>query len=317
MNTRTKKLLRRAVTVFFLIAIPTLLYFLLRDLEWQEVKTALQSYSWTTLLSGAGIAALSYAVLCSYDLLGRRYTKHSLSTPTVLAVAYVCYSFNLNFGAWIGGIALRYRLYSKQGLSMSTVTGILSISLLANWLGYMLVAGTLFSFRLMSVPDSWYVSTLTLQIIGIGLLATVAVYLLACQFSRRRTWSWRDYRITLPSLTMALLQISLGVLNWCLMAALIYILLPDEAFYPSVLAVLMVSSIAGIITHIPAGLGVLEAIFIALMRGEFPVSELLAALLAYRALYFLFPLTLGVIGYLILERRGATDDAEAGNSAAP
>ena len=143
MNTRTKKLPRRAVTVFFLIAIPTLLYFLLRDLEWQEVKTALQSYSWTTLLSGAGIAALSYAVLCSYDLLGRRYTKHSLSTPTVLAVAYVCYSFNLNFGAWIGGIALRYRLYSKQGLSMSTVTGILSISLLANWLGYMLVAGTL------------------------------------------------------------------------------------------------------------------------------------------------------------------------------
>ena len=35
-----------------------------------------------------------------------------------------------------------------------------------------------------------------------------------------------------------------------------------------VLGVLLVSSIAGVIVHIPAGIGVLEAVFIALLAGE-------------------------------------------------
>ena len=50
---------------------------------------------------------------------------------------------------------------------------------------------------------------------------------------------------------------------------------------------LLVSSIAGVIVHIPAGIGVLEAVFIALLAGEH-VSHgtIIAALLAYRMLYY-------------------------------
>ncbi len=65
---------------------------------------------------------------------------------------------------------------------------------------------------------------------------------------------------------------------------------------------LLVSSIAGVIVHIPAGIGVLEAVFIALLAGEHTSKgTIIAALLAYRVLYYFIPLLLALICYLLLE----------------
>ncbi|MFH4188881.1 UPF0104 family protein, partial [Acinetobacter baumannii] len=89
-------------------------------------------------------------------------------------------------------------------------------------------------------------------------------------------WTVRDQEFNLPSMKQALMQASLGALNWSLMAAVIYTLLPDKAFYPAILGVLLISSIAGVITHIPAGLGVLETVFITLLAHQFSKGSLLA-----------------------------------------
>ncbi|MBW6280446.1 UPF0104 family protein, partial [Pseudomonas aeruginosa] len=113
----------------------------------------------------------------------------------------------------------------------------------------------------------------------------------------------RGHRLTLPSWRLAALQGLLGASNWSLMALLLYSLLPHGVDYPSVLAILLISSIAGVITHIPAGLGVLEAVFIALLQGRLSQGVLLAALIGYRVLYFLLPLALACVVYLLLERR--------------
>ncbi|WP_150301831.1 lysylphosphatidylglycerol synthase domain-containing protein [Pseudomonas profundi] len=304
--------LKRGVTLFFFIVIPVLLFNMIKNVEWQEVKEALQSYSLPTLLAGAAITLASYLVFSSYDLLGRYYTGHKLKVTQVLPTAFVCYAFNLNLGAWVGGIALRYRLYSRLGLSVATVTRVLSISLLANWVGYMILAGTVFSLRLMELPENWAIGTTTLQLIGFALLAVSLAYLLACRFSSKRIWKWRDHEIELPSLRLALMQATLGAVNWSLMAGLIYMLLPEEAFFPSILGILMVSSIAGVVTHIPAGLGVLEAVFLALLQHQIPAGTLLAALIGYRAIYFLFPLSIALIMYLVIEKRAKTLRKQAG-----
>ncbi len=52
------------------------------------------------------------------------------------------------------------------------------------------------------------------------------------------------------------------------MGAIIWLLLGSEINYFLVLGVLLVSSIAGVIIHIPAGIGVLEAVFIAMLSGK-------------------------------------------------
>lgn len=294
--------LKRGVTLFFFILVPALLFSLLRNVDWPEVVATLRGYHTLTLLAGLGIAAASYAAFSSYDLLGKAYTGHELPIRYVMPLAFVCYAFNLNFGAWVGGIALRYRLYTRLGLSIGIVTRVLSISLITNWLGFMILAGTIFTLRLVTLPEHWQVGAVGLQLIGLGLLAASLLYLGACRFSKRRTGRWRNHEIVLPSLRMALFQAGLGTANWSLMAALIYLLLPENVFYPSVLGILLISSIAGVITHIPAGLGVLEAVFIATLQHQVATSEILAALIGYRAIYFLFPLAVASIVYLRLER---------------
>lgn len=66
---------------------------------------------------------------------------------------------------------------------------------------------------------------------------------------------------------------------------------------------MLISSIAGVITHIPAGLGVLEAVFIAMLQHQVSKGAVLAALIGYRAIYLLLPLAVAVGVYLVLEKR--------------
>ncbi|HEX8589774.1 lysylphosphatidylglycerol synthase domain-containing protein [Pseudomonas sp.] len=294
---------KRAFTLFFFIAVPVLLFTLMKNLDWNEVMHALESYKASTLALGFVIAAGSYLTYCGFDVLARRYTEHKLSVKQIIPVTFVCYAFNLNLSSWVGGIALRYRLYSRLGLDVPTITRILSLSLITNWLGYMLLAGFVFAGDFVDLPEGWKIGDTTLQLIGFVLLGICLSYFLACRFSKKRTWTFRKQKLVLPSLNQAMRQALLGALNWGLMALLIYVLLPEKAFYPAVLGILLISSIAGVIAHIPAGLGVLETVFITLMQHQFSKGQLLAALIGYRVIYFLIPLMLALVVYVVLEKR--------------
>ncbi|MDH4557455.1 UPF0104 family protein [Pseudomonas sp. BN417] len=293
----------RLFTLFFLILVPVLLYTLVKNLDWREVEQSFKTYSTLTLMVGVALAFSSYMVFSIFDLIGRAYTEHHLPARQVIPVAFVCYAFNLNFTTWVGGVALRYRLYKRLGLDTATVTRVISLGIITNWVGYMALAGLVFSLRMVNLPDNWKIGITGLQLIGFLLLALAGAYLYACGYAKRRTWSWRDHEITLPSLRLALIQVWLGAINWALMASLIFWLLPKEAFYPSILGILLISCVAGVITHIPAGLGVLETVFLALLHDQLSQGSLVAALLGYRTLYFLLPLMVAVIAYLILEKR--------------
>ncbi|WP_043309711.1 lysylphosphatidylglycerol synthase domain-containing protein [Pseudomonas sp. ML96] len=294
---------KRLLTTFFFILVPVLLFLLVKNLEWNDVVQALRSYSATTLAICVGITAVSFLLFASYDLLGRIYTGHHLPARQILPLTFVCYAFNLNLSSWVGAIALRYRLYSRLGLGVSTVTRILTFSLITNWLGYLILAGGVFALRLVRLPEQWEIGTTALQIIGICLLAVAATYLLACRFARRRSWTWRDHEVTLPPLKLALAQAGMSMCNWSLSSLLVFLLLPEGVEYPTVLGIMLVSSIAGVITHIPAGLGVLEAVFIAMLHDQVSKGLVLAALIGYRAIYLLLPLAVAVAVYLVLEKR--------------
>lgn len=293
----------RILTVLFFILVPVLLYSLIKNVDWQDVKEALTGYKVSALLIGAAIAFTSYGIFASYDLLARHYTKHKIPALQIIPVGFVCYAFNLNLSAWVGSFALRYRLYSRLGLDVATITKIVTINVITNWLGYIILAGTIFSLRLLNLPESWAIGATALQFIGFALLIIAALYLLACGFSKRRSWKLFKHEITLPSIGFALLQACMASINWALMGLLVFFLLPEGPSYPAVLGILLICSIAGVVTHIPAGLGVLEAVFIAMLQHELSKGAILAALFAYRALYFLLPLAIACLTYLILEHQ--------------
>lgn len=291
------------LTAAFFLLLIVLFTLLARRIDWSEVLDTLADFKVRTLVIAATLTLASFLVYACFDLIGRTYIRQDLGWRQILPVGIISYAFNLNLSAWVGGIAMRYRLYSRLGVSKGNIAKILGLSLATNWFGYMALAGAVFSSGLVTMPPGWKLSSDALQGVGVLLLVTSAGYLAACRFSRRREWSIRGVEINLPSLRMALLQLALGALNWSLMAAVIFTLLPKQLDYPVVLGVLLISSIAGVITHIPAGLGVLEAVFIALLQHEVSRGSLLAGLIAYRAVYFIVPLLIALAMYVLVEAR--------------
>ncbi len=295
--------LKRAATLLFFAAVAWLLFEQAKAITWQEVWSTLRGYPLPSLLLAAGLAALSLLLYSCFDLLGRHYTGHGLRTATVMVVTFTSYVLNLNLGSLIGGVAMRYRLYSRLGLQVGQITRVLTLSMLTNWTGYLLLAGVLFSFHTPALPPGWKIGSGGLQLLGLVLLAVVAVYLLLCAFSRQRSFSLRGHVLELPSARLALLQVVMGASNWLIMGGVVFVLLQQGIAYPTVLSVLLVAAMAGVITHVPAGLGVLEAVFVALLSHQMPQHQLLAALLAYRAVYYLLPLGLAAAAFFAMEAR--------------
>lgn len=219
-------------------------------------------------------------------------------------MAFVSYVFNLNLGALMGGIAFRYRLYSRFGLGNLRITILLGMSVATNWLGYGLVAGGLFASGTLELPDSWKISNITLQGLGMALLAITTSYLAVCLYRGGTVLMLRGHAIVVPPLRLAGLQLLLSSLHWLLMSATIYVLLGQQVSYGMVLGVLLLSAVAGAVTHVPGALGVLEAVFIAMLSHQMPRSELLAALLAYRATFYLSPLLIAALTYIGIEMHG-------------
>ncbi|RWR02153.1 membrane protein [[Pantoea] beijingensis] len=300
------KTAKRVLTWLFFIAVIVLLVVYAKKVDWSDVYSVIIHYNRTAILSAVALVVVSYMTYGVYDLIGRAYCGHKLAKRQVMMVSFICYAFNLTLSTWVGGVAMRYRLYSRLGLSGSTITRIFSLSIATNWLGYILLAGVVFSAGMVPIPRGWFIGEGTLKIIGSVLLASVVAYLALCAFSKRRRWTIKGQKLALPSLGMALFQFAVSCANWMVMGTIIWLLLAQQVDYPIVLGVLLISSIAGVIIHIPAGIGVLEAVFLALLSGQHAShGTIIAALLAYRVLYFIAPLLLALVLYLWLEGRAS------------
>jgi len=294
---------KRGASVVFFVLVAGLLVSQARHIEWDQVLTSLQRYPLTAAWGAVLLALTSFTLYSTFDLLGRHYTDHTLRAPTVMMVTFISYAFNLNLGSLVGGVAFRYRLYSRLGLPTGVITRIMSLSMLSNWMGYLLLGGLVFSLRPPAVPADWGITTAHLRLIGFGLLAGAAGYLGVCAFSRQRVLWLRGHEIDLPSVRLAALQLLMGATNWLVMSGIIFILLQHRIEFSAVVSVLLLAAIAGVITHIPGNLGVLEAVFVALLSHQMDRHELLAALVAYRVIYYLTPLSIAAVMYLLIEAR--------------
>ncbi len=293
---------RRLLTLAFFALVIGLIGYHARAVDWPAVLASLRAYRASTLWAAAGLAAASFAVYSTYDLIGRHQVRHRLAAAQVAAIGFTSYAFNLNLGSLVGGVAFRYRLYSRRGLETGRITQVLALSLITNWLGYLAVGGAVFALAPLALPPGWKLGSDGLRVLGVVMLAAAVAYLGLCAFGKRRRWQIRAHAVRLPSGRIAALQLGLSSVNWLLIAAVIWTLLQQRIDYPTVLAVLLVAAVAGVIAHVPAGLGVLEGVFIALLAHRVAPAELLAALVAYRAIYYLAPLALAIPVFFVVDR---------------
>jgi glycosyltransferase 2 family protein len=292
---------KRALSFLFFAAVAALLIRYAGNIDWNDVLDSVRNTPGPALLAAALLALASHLLYSCFDLIGRRYTGHELPTRAVMAVTFVSYAFNLCIGSLVGGVGFRYRLYSRLGLGKGVITRIVSMSMLTNWLGYKLLAGLVFLIRPLQLPPSWKMGNHGLQWLGIGLILLSVAYIVACVRYGDRVWNVRGHELYLPPWRMAVLQMAVSCINWSLMAGVIYVLLMQKIAYTDVLTVLLIGAIAGVVAHVPAGLGIFEFVFLALLSHLIPEGQLLAALLGYRALYYIVPLLVAVLVYAVME----------------
>jgi uncharacterized membrane protein YbhN (UPF0104 family) len=288
--------------------------------DWAGAWQALGRYSPWLLLAALALCAASHALYGCYDLIGRQHTRHRVPRWRSWAIAVTSYAFNLNLGSLVGGVGMRARLYARAGLDETTVAQIVGLSLATNWLGYGLVAGCVFASGVVQPPAQVQVGEGSFRALGVLMLLLAVAYVAACAKAQGRHWRVRGRRLELPSARLALVQLGVSAINWALMASAMYLLLGGKVPYAVTLGVMLAAAIAGVVMPIPAGLGVLEAVYLTLLSGSVRQGALMAALLAYRALYYLVPLGGGLLLYVLLERYASTHpppEAESSGALSP
>ncbi len=184
------------------------------------------------------------------------------------------------------------------------------------WLGNALLLGgaTAYTPEAATVVD--HLPASINRAIGFSGLFVLGCYLLWLA-PRPRTIGCANWRIDLPNFRFTLIQTGIGALDLALVTLAMYALLPVHPVVglPTILVIFLTSTLLGTVSHAPGGLGVIEATMLVGLP-QFQREELLAALLTFRALYFVLPLllatvTLGLRELWMLARPASTgrDDA--------
>jgi len=296
--------LKRVLTFAYFALVLYLVFRLSQKLEWNRVIESISALPGITLLLAISLSVASHGVYSCFDLLGRRLTGHQLGRAQTMVVTFVSYVGNLNFGSLIGAVGLRQRLYSKLGLSLGKILRVAATSMVTNWLGYCLLAAVLLISPVYSqLAEQRLPAPDVARLLGVVLLVAVLGYLLLTAFKPRSRWQIGRLDFQVPAFRFALTQFAISITNWLLMSSIIYVLLERRIGFELVLFTLLVAAIAGVITHVPAGLGVIEAGFLLLLGDLMKPEALVAALLAYRAVYYLLPLVPAAIIWIWMESR--------------
>ncbi|MCQ4165592.1 UPF0104 family protein [Tahibacter harae] len=313
--------LRRGLWLGMALLAAWLIWHLLHETDWPAVRRALAARGSGELLLIAALALASHALYGLLDLIGAHSLGLKLPHWRTWLTATASYACNLNLGSLVGAAALRYRLYGRQGVATADVSRLIVLSMASNWLGYLLLIASLPLWAATPALTRWTGGALPWLSLGAALV--VAGYLYACAAQLR--WRLRGHVFAFPAWPAALAQIGVAALNWALMGLVLQHCLGQGLGYAPVLSALLVAAVAGAVTHVPGGWGVLDFVIVkSLAGGAEQGSLLIAGVLVYRAAYYLLPLALASFSLLRLSfpRRAVRRDASpparrAGGDAGP
>jgi phosphatidylglycerol lysyltransferase len=265
----------------------------LRMYDFRQVRADLANVSLADLFRAIGLTACGYLALILYDSLALRYVKRRLPAQRVAFAGFVAYAFSnaLGFPLLLGG-GLRYRFYNAWGLSSAEIAMIIGFNSVTFWMGVLFLGGIAFLVEPHATPAMIGLPVSSLYPLGVALLSVVTAYLLATVFIRR-TLRVRDWEFTLPTPGLALSQIAVSTADWLFAGSVLWALLPERT--PGLTFLIFISSfliaqVAGMISHVPGGLGVFDVIFIALMKSYVPPTVIVGVLILFRSIYYLLPL---------------------------
>jgi len=257
------------------------LFHMLRDIDTNEVISALKATQPRHIAAAAFFVACGYFTLTFYDLFAlRTIGRNEIPYRIAALTGFTSYSIGHNIGATVfTGGAVRYRIYSMYGLDAIEVAKICFIAGLTFWLGNATVLGLGVAYHPEAAVPIDQLPPWLNRIIGIAMLAVLVSYVMWV-WSAPREIGQGEWKVRLPSGPSTLLQICIGIL--------------DLGFCALAMYMLVSATLLGFASHAPGGLGVFDAAMLVAL-WQFDKESVLAGLLLFRLLYYIMPFALALI----------------------
>ena len=259
------------------------------EISYDDVVDATLSIGATSLTLAIGATVGSFAVLVLYDVvalahLGERRPLYQVAFASFCAFAV---GNTAGFGPLSAG-AIRYRFYSRLKLPPDQIARVIGFVTAAFGAG-LLVCGLLaLLVAQRTISHALGIPAFVLQVgAAAGLVVVAGAYLFALRRARGRPAG----RLALPGPKIAGSQILVSLADFVLSASVLYVLLPEgKPGFVGFTAVYILAVASGLLSNVPAGLGVFETVILGAMPAGLPADAVLSSLLAYRIIYHVMPL---------------------------
>lgn len=280
------------------------MHHLTREVSAHAVIKAFDALPPARIAAACALTAISYLALTFYDRIALGVIGKPLGWRKAALASFASYTLSHNFGLSVltGGSA-RYRIYSREGLDAADVARVVAIAGVTFWTGVILVAAIAMLLHGGSIDLGGYrLGQAPARMIGGAVIAGWIALVIAAGPGGRvlRLGSWS---LPLPSAKQAVAQAGVAAIDLAAASAALFVLVPEAAVhaYPAFFLGYALAIIAALISHVPGGLGIFEAMIVAAVPGDH--AALLAALLIYRVVYYLLPLGVAAIIMLAVEGR--------------
>ena len=271
------------------------LHHLLGQYRWQDVFARVQALSGVKILRASLFTVAGYGSLTLYDALAVRFAGARVPYPRIALISFMGYAIGHNVGMnTLSGGAIRYRAYSALGLGAKQITTIIAFGSVTFLLGAGLLLGLSLLTQAGMSSSVLHVHAWLAILAGGFLLAAVAAYLwLAC--TRHEPLRFRRFEIPVPKPRVAFAQLGVACADLLCAASVLYVLLPTHLAisFGAFAGIYLIAIAAGVISNVPGGIGVFEAVLMLLLQSV-PEVRLLGALVAYRAIYYFAPFVLAL-----------------------
>lgn len=284
-----------AVVAIALVAVAYATDRVLGRVPWHEVFAHIRDTPPQTLLLALLLTLGSYLALTRFDALGMRALGVKPGWRTILATAFPAFAVGHTIGfAALSGGSIRLRWYSRAGLSTWQITQLIAFCSFTSLLGAALLCGLSLVSRAPLAGELLHIGTFGAAAFGVLCMAFVAGYCVLGLLRSEPVALWR-WRVPTPRPAIALGQVAVAAVDLTCSAAALYVLLPDSATHGflAFLAIYLLSVAAGLVSSLPGGIGVFETVLL-LLLPDGPTDQKLAAMLIYRAVYYLLPFALAL-----------------------
>ena len=249
----------------------------------------------------------SYVALTGYDASALRYAGVKVRTGTVMLTAFIAYALSntVGLGVLTGG-AVRLRLYSAAGVDAQQIAQAVGFNAVAFGIGMTTFGALGLWWDAGALAATIGVPAPLLEILAALMVIAVVVFIALCQ-QRRALQIHAHWRVRLPPAGLVLQQLLISALDLAAAAAALWCLLPDGAVpLPTFVAFYVTGIALGVLSHVPGGLGVFEAVILLACAGRVPAEQVVSALVLYRVIYYLLPLAAAVVLLAGYELRSGT-----------